>query len=72
MTGPWLNSKPQQIEYRTSECRITKDGITALGLFYSIDRTPSFDIRYSLFYKLRKAEVSFVRGDFHSPHPRTC
>jgi hypothetical protein len=29
---------------------MSKGGIAALGLFYKIDRIPSFDIRYSLFF----------------------
>ncbi len=28
---------------------MSKGGIAALGLFYKIDRIPSFDIRYSVF-----------------------
>jgi hypothetical protein len=28
---------------------MSKGGIAALGLFYKIDRIPSFDIRYSAF-----------------------
>jgi hypothetical protein len=37
-------AEPQNIEYRMS-----KGGIATLGLFYKIDRIPSFDIRYSVF-----------------------
>ncbi len=53
-------------EYRISNRRISKVGIATLYLFYKIDRIhyfdirySGFDIRYSLFYKLRKTEGSF-------------
>jgi len=46
-------AEPKNIEYRMS-----KGGIAALGLFYKIDRIPSFDIRYSVF-DIRFFRVSF-------------
>jgi len=59
----WIEKRTA--EYRMSNRRISKDGIATLCLFYKIDRIPYFDIRYSefdirylLFYKLRKAKVS--------------
>ncbi len=41
-----FNSEPQNIEYRTAECRRVE---SLRSVFFKIDRIPYFDIRYSLF-----------------------
>jgi len=55
-TSPAQNSEPQNIEYRTAECRrvaslaqFRRLRRVSLSLFYKKDRIPSFVIRHSMF-----------------------
>jgi len=60
-----FNSEPQNIEYRTAECR-RMESLRSV-IFYKIDRIPYFDIRYSLFdirYSLFQSFTFDLTGRF--------
>ena len=54
-TSHGWNSEPQNIEYRTAECRRVE---SLCSVFFKIDRIHYFDIRHSLF-DIRFFRVSF-------------
>ncbi|CAB1080592.1 hypothetical protein D1AOALGA4SA_8272 [Olavius algarvensis Delta 1 endosymbiont] len=55
-----VKSEPQNIEYRTAECRRVESLRSA---FFKIDRIHYFDIRHSLF----DIRYSLLKSFFHRP-----